>query len=461
MNFKHRKFVLPIIVLSAIFFSNCQPKTSDATNSNQKTEAKNQTAIRVSAIETDAAETSIAADKDGNVFVVFVEHDADKLADVYLQKFDKTRKPNGEKTRVNPEPKTAKAWFGDAPTIKIGNDNAIYIGWTAKVEAAEKSAATTLFLSVSRDGGKTFTAPVKVNDDLAPASHGMHSLAIGKDGKIFMAWLDERNIKTEAKNFTGDKIIEPRENNSFGEFKLIKAHHNSNKTVQNKPEEKKPEKKAASDENVEPNSEVFFAASNDGGKTFSKNLKISSEVCPCCKTNLAIDGNGKIYASWRQVVGDNFRHIAVASSENGGEKFSEHTIVSDDQWQINACPVSGAPMNFDKANNLKIVWFTNGKAGTPGLYFSESKDGGKTFAARKSVFENIVSGTPNLIADNDEHLRAIFESDEKVYFSDIQNGVKEIGDGTNPSAVFANGKIYAAFIKKENEKRGIWLAVNN
>ena len=212
---------------------------------------------------------------------------------------------------------------------------------------------------------------------------------------------------------------------------------------------------------TEPNSEIFFAGSNDGGKTFSKNIKLSSEVCPCCKTDLAVDGNGKIYASWRQVVGDNFRHIAVASSENNGESFSDYKIVSDDQWQINACPVSGAPMKIDKENNLKTIWFSGGKAGTPGLYFSESKDGGKTFAPRKAVFENLVSGTPNLLENENGKIFAVWESDEKIYFSDLENKEKEIGDGTNPASVFANGKIYTAFVRKDGEKRGIWLAVND
>lgn len=457
MSFQNKKVFGFLFVLS-IFFCNCQQKSSEATNSNQQAETKKESAIRVSSAETDAAEPSIASDKDGNIYVVFVEHNADKSADVYLQKFDKNEKRIGEKVRVNPEPKTAKAWFGDAPTIKIGGDNSVYIGWTAKVES-EKTTATTLYLSASRDGGKTFDAPVKVNDDSAPASHAMHSLAVGDDGKVFMAWLDERNIKTEAKTFSGDEVIEPQKNDLPNEFQFVKTHHDSNKKAHNKAEETKPEKKEMSRENVEPNSEVFSAVSSDGGKTFSKNLKISSEVCPCCKTNLAVDKNGKIYASWRQVVGDNFRHIAVASSENGGASFSNYTIVSDDQWQINACPVSGAPMRVDGENNLKIAWFTNGKAGTPGLYFSESKDGGKTFAPRKAVFEDLVSGTSSLLADDKGNLRTVFESNAKVFISDLQTPAKEIGSGTNPSAAIANGKIYAAFIKKENEKRGIWLSV--
>lgn len=465
MKFYTKKYLIVwflLLLISCFFLADCSSKTDNASLSNQKSETNNQTVIRVSETENNSAEPSITADSQGNIYVVFVEHTDKNSADIYLQKFDKDAKPNGEKTRINPEQGQAKAWFGDAPTIKIGSDSTIYIGWTAKVESKEKPNATTLFLSVSRDGGKTFDTPVKVNDDSAPTSHGMHSLAVGENGKVFMAWLDERNIKFEkAENFSGDQVTEPRKNNLSSDFQFVKAHHNSNQNSQANTKESKLEKKEMSDENAEPNSEVFFAASNDGGKTFSKNIKISSEVCPCCKTNLAIGGNGKIYASWRQVVGDNFRHIAVASSENSGRSFSNYMIVSNDQWQINACPVSGAPLQIDKENNLKTIWFTSGKAGNPGLYFSESKDGGKTFAPRKIISENIVSGTSAFIMNENGEFRAVFEAEGKIFLSDLQTESKQIGEGKNPSAVFSNGKLWTAFVKKEGEKSGVWLSSFN
>ncbi len=457
MYSNNKKTIIFVLILISVFFCNCQTKTETANVSNQKNETKNQTAIRVSTVENDAAEPAIAADFDGNFYVVYVEHGGKDSADIYLQKFDKNEKQIGEKVRVNPEKGIAKAWFGDPPTIKIGSDNAIFIGWTAKVELAEKSSANVLNLSVSRDGGKTFNAPVKVNDDSAPASHGMHSLEIGDGGKVFMAWLDERNVKSEhhAKNFAGDQIVEPRKNNFSGEFQFVKTHHDSNENSQDKTEEPEHKKTEMSHENAEPNSEIFFTASSDGGKTFSKNIKLSSEICPCCKTNLAIDNNGKIYASWRQVVGDNFRHIAVASSENGGANFSNPVIVSDDQWQINACPVSGAPMFIDDANNLKIFWYTAGKAGKAGFYNAESNDGGKSFSPRNLIYEGMVKGTASLFGE--KNFGAVFEENGKIYALDQNAGMKEKTSGELPSAVAVSGAVYVAFIKKENEKSGIWL----
>lgn len=210
----------------------------------------------------------------------------------------------GSPVRVNTQPGTATAWRGDPPTVAVAPDHTVFVGWTARVEA-ESGHATNIYLSSSRDRGQTFSAAVKVNDDTKPAVHGMHSLAIGSDGRIYVAWLDERNIKPMK-----DMKMEAK----------TAGHH------------------------MESNREVFLASSADGGRTFTTNQQIASDVCPCCKTALASGPEGRVYLSWRQVLPGDFRHIAVASSADGGKTFSKPVIVSDDQWMIKGCPVSGAAL---------------------------------------------------------------------------------------------------------------------
>ena len=437
---RKNKLIKTAIILTLLFSAaNCGKNTGEKT-------AK----IRVSESGIEAAEPSIAADTNGNIFVVYVRHETKKNADVFLQKVDADGNLAGEKVRVNPLEGNAAAWRGDPPTIKIGNDRTIYVGWTAKVENTEKLGARTLFLSVSRDGGKSFEPPVKVNDDTAPSSHGMHSLAVGNDNAVYLAWLDERNVKATEK--TENIEAEPL---ADGEFYFIKAHHT-------------PEKEAAqtplTHEEKEPNSEVFFAVSKDGGRSFSANKKLAGEVCPCCKTNLAVDEKGKIFVSWRQVLPDNFRHIAVASSENGGVDFSPPTIVSDDRWQLDACPVSGAPMAFDGANNLQIFWFTAGAAGQAGLYRASSKDGGKSFSERFLISNEAVAGTPSVITGADKKARVFWTSSEKIFVSEsnaeqnASNNTAETVAGKLPAAANVNGKNYVAFVADEGGKQSVWLA---
>jgi hypothetical protein len=415
---------------------------ADESKNETKTKVSDAREIRVSAPDADSAEPAIAAAPDGGIYLVWIEHGAGRTADVYFQKFDGAAKAVGEKVRINPQIGEASAWRGDPPTIAVGTNGEIYVGWTASVKI-EKKSGTNLYVSVSPDGGKSFAASAKVNDDFAPASHGMHSLATDKSGKIYVAWLDERNIKMPAHAANKFEIS--------NEFQYVKAHHTPT------PEAKK------SEEEAEPNSEIFYAVSRDGAKTFSANKKISSEVCPCCKTSLTTAGDGKIYVSWRQVLAGNFRHIAVASSADGGESFSQPSIVSDDRWQIAACPVSGASMAIAGSGALKIAWFTAGAAGKPGIYTAESADGGKSFSARTLINENATSGNPIFLARQSGGFGVVWEAGGKLFRSKIEanqiGAAEPIGDGAVPSATVSKGKIFVGFSRKESEKRGVWLAV--
>src|SRR6478672_2027332 len=58
--------------------------------------------VQLSGEGADAAEPAAASDGSGNFYFLFVEHAADKSADVFLRKFDAGLKPEGGRVRVNP-----------------------------------------------------------------------------------------------------------------------------------------------------------------------------------------------------------------------------------------------------------------------------------------------------------------------------------------------------------------------
>jgi hypothetical protein len=382
--------------------------------------------IRISPEGVKAAEPATAADAEGNAFVAYVEHNG-KAGDLFIQKLDRNGKTAGERVRVNPSEGEAKAWKGDPPALAVGTDGTIFVSWTRALPDPE-ARGNDLVLSMSKDGGHSFGSPVKINDDEKPASHGMHSLAVDGSGRVFAAWLDERNIKYEdhAKNIAGAAM-----------------HH----------------------EEKEPNSEVYYSISRDGGKSFLPNRKIATEVCPCCKTAVLAASDGTVYVSWRQVLKDDFRHIAVSHSNDGGETFSQGVIVSDDKWQINACPVSGASMASGGPQTLEVLWFAGGTDGDLGIYFTRSTDGGKTFASRTLVDDNAIGGTPVLLT-NDAKPTAVFTgADEKVYSIEPKDPLNDseataIADGSLPSATYLNGKLATAFVRNTNSKSEVWFVAS-
>ena len=256
--FRHRCVgVLAIPVLGLIILhAGC---TERAANTQITTVEKPATgALRLTPVGIDASEPDMAADDQGNIYVVFAEHVKGRTADIKLLKLDINGKTSGEAVQVNSEPGAATVWAGDPPRIVVAGPN-IYVSWTRKLKDVSHGG-NDLVLSVSRDSGATFDPPVRVNDDVAPASHGMHSLAVAENGDVVMLWLDERSL--------------------VGRTAPAAAGH----------------------EMSEPNAEVFYAISRDDGKTFGTNTKIAGDVCPCCKTTLLAAKDRTIYAAWRHRV---------------------------------------------------------------------------------------------------------------------------------------------------------------
>ncbi len=373
--------------------------------------------VQLSAPGVDAAEPVTASASDGTFYVAWVNHEV-KKADVMLARFNGDGEMQGPPVRVNRNQGVATAWRGDQPSLSVAQDGSVYVVWTARVEAESKHG-TDLFMSVSNDRGQSFASEVKINDDKVPGAHGMHSLAVAKDGRIYVGWLDERNVVTPKPSTKAD------------------GHH------------------------MESNRELYLAYSTDGGRSFSVNRKVAVDACPCCKTSLAVGTDGTVYAGWRQVLPGNFRHIAVASSTAGGQKFSRPVIDSDDRWMLQGCPVSGPSLSVDAGGSLKVVWYAAGEANAPGLYFAESKDKAQSFSARQLVSQESVRGTPSLAAGNNSTI-ALWQSSNTAETKMVELG--KVGAASSvavnaelPAGTVANGKLFVAYIAKEKEKRSVWL----
>ena len=423
--FNHVHMRISLFLLFMLAFSGCNRSSTTAVISNSPSTMTQP--IRVSQESVDAAEPAIAAAPNGDVYVVWVNHRAKNEADVMIARFTSDGHQQSSVAQVNSMPGSATAWRGDPPTISVAPDNTVFVGWTASDES-ESGHATVLYVSASRDRGQTFGPPVKVNDDSRPAVHGMHSLAVGQDGRIYVAWLDERNITPMPMK---DIQMDPSKS----------GHH------------------------MESNRELFFASSTDGGRTFSANERIAKDVCPCCKTALAIGPNGQLYLSWRQVLAGDFRHIAISSSTDG-KSFSKPVIVSDDQWVLKGCPVSGAGLSVNAGGKLRVLWYAGAENAQQGIYWSESLDGGKSFSQRKLLAPGFARSTPVLVSDRSSSPIAIWEAsgDGKSEVREVSLVVEQepmqqliTGNGELPAATVQNGRVFVAYVANDEGKRRVKL----
>ena len=403
-----------LCLLLVTFLSACNRSTAGVATTARLTSPL----VRVSAEGVDAAEPTAASAPDGSFYVAWVNHEANNRADVMLGRHDPGKTPAAS-VRVNPEAGTATAWRGDQPSVAVAKNGSVYVVWTARVEADGRKG-TDLYLSVSSDMGQSFATPVKINDDKVPAAHGMHSMGVAADGRIYVSWLDERNVHVPKPSTKAE------------------GHH------------------------MESNRELFIADSTDGGRTFSRNRKVADEACPCCKTALAVAADGTVYVGWRHVLPGNFRHIAVSKSSDAGVTFAKPVIVSDDKWVLQGCPVSGPSLSVDRSSgNLKVVWYAAGENSAAGVYFAESKDKGRTFSPRQLLSQETVRGTPALTTHNDNSI-AVWQTSEtaETKMRSLGNAgaaLSPVANAELPASTFVNEKLFVAYIGKEKEKRSIWL----
>lgn len=268
----------------------------------------------------------IAADARGKFYLVYVQRTGGESNVMLRHSTDGTN--FSAPVRVNDHAGDATVRNENPPKIAFGPKGEIYVCWAnerGKWKGNVRFARST-------DGGKTFAPALTINSDGAsqPAGHAFQSLAVDKQGRIYIAWIDERNKQ--------------------------KADRGG---------------------------EIWLAVSADGGKTFGRDRRILTDVCECCRTNLQVDATGTLYLSYRTVprTGPMYRDTILARSQDGGKTFAT-TLASEDKWEIAGCPVAGPSFSFSSAGNLTAVWFMGDKP-RPGLYYATSTDKGASFAPRQ------------------------------------------------------------------------------
>ena len=198
------------------------------------------------------------------------------------------------------------------------------------------AAGTRLLQARSDDGGRTFKHSVVVPGGDAAGNRGWESLTVGADGAVDAVWLDHREM----------------------------AGHEGHMS----PEQSK----------------LYFAALDGSAPP----RPLTSGVCYCCKTAVATGPDGSIYAAWRHVYPGNVRDIAFTSSHDGGRSFAAPIRVSEDHWILDGCPDDGPAISVDRQNHVHVVWPTlvQGKGTDPtiALFYAMSTDG-RQFTPRQQL----------------------------------------------------------------------------
>ncbi len=176
---------------------------------------------------------------------------------------------------------------------------------------------------------------------------------------------------------------------------------------------------------------VYLARSTDRGNSFGANIRVTPGACPCCRPTLAFGDKDRVIVSWRHVLKDSIRDIAVAISEDEGTHFGPPIRVGEDNWQIRGCPHSGASL-LRTGNRLYAAWYTAGAAVGPGVRLAWSEDGGESFNPARTVSGEILDANhPVLTRSVEGRTLLLFQGRDPVLddgWSPISAYLAEIDD---------------------------------
>jgi hypothetical protein len=193
-----------------------------------------------------------------------------------------------------------------SPRLLVDVDGRLALVWTTSVEVPGRQwPASEIRFARSLDGGRSWSAPVTINDDTtgAPGSHSFHGATVN-DGTIVIAWLDER-----------------------------------------------PGPRGAGAPEAGDDASIQVGWSGDFGATWRPNRAITGGVCPCCRVAVAVSGETLRFA-WRHHLPGSVRDVVVGTLEGRSAR------VHEDGWKFEGCPHSGPALAFDEPGSFHLAWYT-------------------------------------------------------------------------------------------------------
>ena len=160
----------------------------------------------------------------------------------------------------------------------------------------------------SKDAGKKWAGPAVVNDTPRSAREGLHGFAVAPDGRLFVTWLDLRDV-------AGART------------------------------------------------QLYGAESADGGATWSANrpvyrAPVGQTVCECCHPSALFNARGDLTVMWRNGV-DGARDMWSATRAAGSATFGPAAKLGAGTWLLKACPMDGGVI-FPDGNRPASVWQRDG-----------------------------------------------------------------------------------------------------
>jgi Neuraminidase (sialidase) len=269
---------------------------------------------------------------------------------------------------VNAMPEPIYTSAENRPKIAASPDaRTLYVTWSMPLE---RPYSGMVRFARSTDGGATWTVPITVHHDRQSITHRFDALIVDRQGRIFVAWIDRRDAvaaKQAGQPYDG--------------------------------------------------SAIYYAVSSDGGRSFATERKIVDHTCECCQIALALDGEGRVQALWRNVfsvqirdhaLAVGMRHMAWFSVVNGRadvyySRLDANGKPDGERWAFAATGSAGTQAShaalLASGSTLWLAW-KDFDGDTMRILVRRSDDGGRHWSAPRELAQTAGgSDNPQLIDD--------------------------------------------------------------
>lgn len=344
--------------------------------------------------------------------------------------------------------------LADCQNLTTDNKGNPVISW---VQGQDLDAC--FYYAVSSDNGTSFNTPIKVLPTLGLSPHheSMPKIAFKSDGTAVVVY--SRRSATPKNRFAGAIHYIQSSDNGVNWTNQAYLHYGDTTKgigrsffdIATLPDGEVGAIWLDGRKKARDGSALFFAKTNDRNG-FQNEIELDDKTCQCCRTELYIDKNDNINATYRDIIHDSIRDMVHLYSKDFGESFSAPKRISLDNWAIDGCPHTGPTMSEDK-DGLHFYWFTMG--GGEGVYHTSLKDQEGDFSERSLL--NTSARHPQTANSTDDGVVLVWE--ERIETDSIlrnrigylfeKNGVKHETIYISPDSVDA---FYPVVLELPNNK---------
>ena len=232
--------------------------------------------------------------------------------------------------------------WADWPSVTALGNGVLVANWRRRTGAS--SLAYEIKMAMSQDGGKSWKAPITLNDDGTATQHGFVSIVPGHS-RLDIIWLDGR-----------------RTTKASGEAEAMTLRH---------------------------------AVVNADG-SIEASTELDARTCDCCPTSL-IEVPGGLLTAYRDRTQEDIRDIVVR--DNVGGRWSVERPVHEDNWEFAGCPINGPALDA-QGSMVAAAWFT-APSKKPQVLVALSRDGGISFGTPIRASDKRTLGRTDLVILDD------------------------------------------------------------